>query len=99
MRTTLDIDEDVLMAVKDLARAEGKTAGQLLSELARKALTTPTAPHGFTEPAATFDGDWLVLPNREGVVVTNEMVARIMEEIDLEDCEIKDFTKEVAADQ
>jgi hypothetical protein len=38
MRTTLDIDDDVLQAVKELGGLQKKTAGQLLSELARKAL-------------------------------------------------------------
>jgi hypothetical protein len=42
MRTTLDIDDDVLQAAKELARAHGKTAGQMVSELARQALE-PTA--------------------------------------------------------
>jgi hypothetical protein len=39
MRTTLDIDDDVLQAAKELADAQGSTAGRVLSELARKALT------------------------------------------------------------
>jgi hypothetical protein len=39
MRTTLDLDEDVLVAAKELAAARGTTAGRILSELARKALT------------------------------------------------------------
>jgi hypothetical protein len=39
MRTTLDIDEDVLQAAKELAASRKMTAGQVLSELARKALT------------------------------------------------------------
>jgi hypothetical protein len=43
MRTTLDIDDDVLRAVKELGGLQKKTAGQLLSELARKALAP--APH------------------------------------------------------
>ena len=38
MRTTLDLDEDVLQAAKELAAARGTTAGRVLSELARKAL-------------------------------------------------------------
>lgn len=38
MRTTLDIDDDVLQAAKELAGARRKTAGQVLSELARQAL-------------------------------------------------------------
>jgi hypothetical protein len=38
-RTTLDLDEDVLQAVKELAVTRGTTAGKVISELARKALT------------------------------------------------------------
>ncbi len=45
MRTTLDIDDDVLQAAKELARARGLTAGRVLSELARKGLA-PTAHRG-----------------------------------------------------
>ena len=41
MRTTLDLDPDVLQAVKELAKARGVTAGKLLSDLARKALERP----------------------------------------------------------
>jgi predicted nucleic acid-binding protein len=37
MRTTLDIDEDVLQAAKEIARREKKTAGQVVSMLARSA--------------------------------------------------------------
>jgi hypothetical protein len=38
MRTTLDLDDDILQAVKELAAAQGTTAGKALSSLARKAL-------------------------------------------------------------
>lgn len=38
MRTTLEIDDDVLQAAKELANVHGKTAGQMVSELLRKAL-------------------------------------------------------------
>ena len=38
MRTTLDIDEDVLQAAKELAAARCLTAGRVISELARAAL-------------------------------------------------------------
>jgi hypothetical protein len=41
MRTTLDIDDDVLRAAKELARREKKTAGAVISELTRRALTAP----------------------------------------------------------
>jgi hypothetical protein len=42
MRTTLDIDPDVLQAAKQLAEHRGTTAGKVLSELARKALAPKT---------------------------------------------------------
>ena len=38
MRTTLDLDDDVLLAVKELAAFQGSTAGKILSDLARRAL-------------------------------------------------------------
>lgn len=38
MRTTLDIDVDVLEAAKELATAGRTTAGKVLSDLARKGL-------------------------------------------------------------
>jgi hypothetical protein len=40
MRTTMDLDEDVLHAVKELAGVRGTTAGKVLSELARRALAS-----------------------------------------------------------
>lgn len=43
MRTTLELDDDVLHAAKELAAARGSTAGKVLSELARKGLETPKA--------------------------------------------------------
>ena len=38
MRTTLDIDDDVLQAARELAELRRKTMGQIVSELARQAL-------------------------------------------------------------
>ena len=37
-RTTLDIDDDVLQAARELAASRSTTAGRVLSDLARKAL-------------------------------------------------------------
>ncbi len=42
MRTTLDIDDDILAAAKELAASRDSTAGKVLSDLARQAL----APRG-----------------------------------------------------
>lgn len=38
MRTTLDLDDDILQAAKELAAAKGSTAGKVLSDLARRGL-------------------------------------------------------------
>ena len=43
MRTTLDIDDDVLNAAKELALAQRTTAGRVISELVRKALRPAAA--------------------------------------------------------
>jgi len=84
MRTTLDIDDDVLAAAKELAKAKNSTAGEVISDLARKALTyagsgSEAAPHGLL-----YKEGWYVLPPR-GAVVTNELIAKIQEELDEED--------------
>ena len=39
MRTTIDIDDDLLVAAKELARRENLTAGQIVSRLLREGLT------------------------------------------------------------
>lgn len=41
MRTTLDLDPDILQAAKELAEVYGSTAGKVLSDLARKGLKSP----------------------------------------------------------
>ena len=54
MRTTLDIADDVLQAAKERARRERKTIGEIISELARRALTAPQAPLSAKEPKAVY---------------------------------------------
>jgi len=76
MRTTLDIEDDVLYAVKDLARHQRKTAGEVLSGLARRALTQ-TPGTAAREPAAFYG--FRPLPRRGGVV-SNELVNKLREE-------------------
>jgi hypothetical protein len=44
MRTTVEIDDDVLLAAKELAQLQGLTAGKVLSNLARKGLESPKSP-------------------------------------------------------
>jgi hypothetical protein len=39
VRTTLDIDDDVVVAARELAAAERRSLGAVISELARRGLT------------------------------------------------------------
>ena len=41
MRTTLAIDDDVLAAARKIADQQGRTIGEVISELARQALRRP----------------------------------------------------------
>ncbi|MFM1988894.1 MAG: hypothetical protein RJA99_1851 [Pseudomonadota bacterium] len=54
MRTTLDIDDDVLAAAKDLARAQGRSAGAVVSSLLRQALSGPGEPARRGKAVAGF---------------------------------------------
>jgi hypothetical protein len=44
MRTTLAIDDDVLVAAKAIARLERRSVGEVVSDLARRALHRPASP-------------------------------------------------------
>jgi hypothetical protein len=77
MRTTLDIDDDILRAAKELARREKTTAGAVISALARRALVTPSVPVTAKEPA-TFYG-FRPFPKRGGLV-TNDHIDRLRED-------------------
>lgn len=79
LRTTLDIDDAVLDAVKELARRQGKTAGAVLSELARLALTqggaAPAARALAEEPAV-----YGFRPFAGKELVTNALVDKLRDE-------------------
>ena len=73
MRTTLDIEDDVLQAAKELAQREGGTAGQVISTLARRGLALPVAGR---KSRSGMRGGVPVLPSR-GEVVTLEHVQQL----------------------
>jgi hypothetical protein len=74
VRTTLRIDEDVLRVARSLARSQGKTIGEVVSELARRGLrpgrTRRPDPTGFP----TFD-----VPE-DAPPLTPEMVREALED-------------------
>jgi hypothetical protein len=74
MRTTLAIDDDVLEAVRGIASRDGKSVGNVLTELARKALE-PELPH------PEYRNGIRLMPVSPGSgVVTMELVNRLREE-------------------
>ena len=78
MRTTLDIADDVLMAIKERARRQKRSAGDLLSELAREALTHRYRKESETKkPKGVFGFD--PLPSR-GEAVSNDLIDKLREE-------------------
>ena len=88
MRTTVDLDEDVLMAVKELARLRGETLGKVLSDAVRTGLSEPI--NGVESGGALVAKDIVSedvlarfgfepLPFR-GKLVTNELIDQIRDE-------------------
>lgn len=76
MRTTLSIDDDVLLAVKERAQRERRSVGEVLSELARQALTKhDERPANGPESFHGFDP----LPHR-GAAVSNALIDRLRDE-------------------
>ena len=86
MRTTLDIADDVLFAVKEIAQREKKPLGFIISELARRAFATTNATASTGALDASKPGTHVAqqlasygitpLPPRGGVV-SNELIDRL----------------------
>jgi hypothetical protein len=73
MRTTIDIEEDILLAAKEIARQRGVPVGKVVSDLARQALTRQAA-------GGTRNGLPL-FPVRSGAgIATLELVNRLRDE-------------------
>ncbi|MDA2923769.1 CopG family transcriptional regulator [Acidobacteria bacterium AH-259-L09] len=74
MRTTLDIDEDILQAAKELAALRRTSTGKVLSELARTGLRP------LSDPPAVRNGVPLLPARPSEQPVTTELVNRLREE-------------------
>jgi hypothetical protein len=80
VRTTLDIADDVLLAAKDVARREKKSAGRVVSDWARSALLAragSAAAVVLNSPLARYGIE--PLPARGGVV-NETLVNRLREQ-------------------
>jgi hypothetical protein len=75
VRTTLDIDDDILSAARDRARREGRSVGSVVSELARTTLTSNPYPAGTDDDPLGFTP----LPSRGGIV-TNELIDELLDD-------------------
>lgn len=75
MRTTLNIDDDILGATHELAKRQKRTTGQVISDLVRQALQAPLAAPGAEQAVLGFRP----FPAR-GALVSNEMVDKLREE-------------------
>lgn len=76
MRTTLAIDDDVLAAARALADQRGRSMGEVVSELCRRALT-PELP-----PGTIMRNGIPLFPLRpDAKPVTLELVRRLIEEM------------------
>lgn len=80
MRTTLDIDDDLLAAAKELARREGISAGAVVSRILRRSLTgLDAAPAAARAVKAKPVAGFTPFAARPGVVVTNEQIDALRE--------------------
>ena len=72
MRTTLDLDDDVLVAARELAAERRRSLGAVISELARR---------GLTPARVEADGELPVIRVPAGTPpITAEMVRRALDE-------------------
>ena len=74
MRTTLDIDDDILHAVEGIAAQSGKSIGKVLSELARSAL-------GDLSHIGTRNGFPLFEIRADSETVTLEQINELRDEV------------------
>jgi hypothetical protein len=74
MRTTLAIDDDVLVAAKAIAQQERRSVGEVVSELARRALRRG-------EPARQRNGMTLLARGDDQAVVTLDVVNALRDEL------------------
>jgi hypothetical protein len=73
MRTTLAIDDDILTAAKALATQQGRSIGEVISDLARRSLHR-------AHPSGQRNGIPLLTPKAGSPLVTLETVNALRDE-------------------
>jgi hypothetical protein len=79
MRTTLDIDDDLMAAAKELARRERSSAGKVVSRLLRQSLTRAGTAAPKSAGGRRSVAGFSPFPSLPGVVVTDEEVNALRE--------------------
>ena len=74
MRTTVNLDDDVLRAAKELAALSGRSLGKVLSDLARAALRADRPEIKIR------NGVPILAPVSEARLVTSEDVAHLLDD-------------------
>jgi len=72
MRTTLEIDDDVMQAAREMARLKNQGIGRMISDLARRGLAPEVSPVVEIEDGVPV---WKHSPG--AVAVTSEMVRNL----------------------
>ena len=80
MRTTLDIDDDLLAAAKELSRQRNCSAGQVVSQLLRQALTSRAGQDAKTRGAERETVAGFQPFTSRGAPVTNAAIDRLRDE-------------------
>jgi hypothetical protein len=79
MRTTLIIDDDVLQVARELATAERRTTGEVISEVFRRGLVASSRPDAVDTALAALG----LRPFRGGSVVTDAQVRELRQGLGL----------------
>lgn len=78
MRTTLAIDDDILLIARDLARQQRRSLGEVVSDLARRSLR----PASDTSPQGMRNGFVLLPVSNPDAIVTMELVNALRDELE-----------------
>ena len=79
MRTTLNIDDDLLMALREVARRNSQSIGAVASRLLRQGLVGDGMKAGGADDGPPPEFGFRPFPKRGGLV-TNELIDQLREE-------------------
>lgn len=74
VRTTINLDDDVLEPARSIARLEGRSLGDVISDLARRGLAPSSAPLDVEEGFPVFH------VRRDAPPITDRMVQAALED-------------------